>query len=100
VARRLTKSEIKKLAQLGVKIETFYACIRISNGHGSRNRSTGKFFILQARPITALPRPLKVSGAMRMIVPMLAEMWPCVPIAGRDDFYGAVERSIGNLLTA
>ncbi len=98
----LPKSEIKKLAQLGVKIETFYRKYQdIEWAWIKETRTTGKFFILQARPITALPRPLKVTGAMRLIVPMLAEMWPVRPYPlDVTTFTGAVERSIGNLLTA
>ena len=98
----LPKSEIKKLAQLGIKIETFYRMHQdIEWAWIKESRTTGKFFILQARPITALPRPLKVSGAMRLIVPMLAEMWPVRPFPlDMTTFTGAVEHSIGNLLSA
>src|SRR5258707_12008453 len=37
---------------------------------------SGRFLILQARPMTALPEPLKVklSRPMRQVMPMLAEM--------------------------
>ncbi len=98
----LPKSEIKKLAQLGIKIETFYRMHQdIEWAWIKETRTTGKFFILQARPITALPEPLKVNGAMRLIVPMLAEMWPVRPYPlDMTTFTGAVEHSIGNLLAA
>ena len=39
----------------------------------------GKLFILQARPMTALPEPIQVSGPIRMVMPMLVEMWPTRP---------------------
>ena len=91
---------ISKLSQLGIAIERHYgvpqdiewACVQDEN-------QRGKFFILQARPMTALPEPLKVTGPMRLIVPMLAEMWPTRPYPlDMTTFTGAVERAIGNLL--
>jgi phosphoenolpyruvate synthase/pyruvate phosphate dikinase len=93
---------IRKLSQLGIAIERHYGVpqdIEWAWVQGENQR--GKFFILQARPMTALPEPLKVSGPMRLIVPMLAEMWPTRPYPlDMTTFTGAVERAIGNLLVA
>jgi pyruvate,water dikinase len=60
---------------------------------------TGRFFILQARPMTALPEPLKISRPMQLVMPMLAEMWPTRPYPlDITTFTGAVEQAIGNFL--
>jgi pyruvate,water dikinase len=49
--------------------------------------------------MTALPKPLKVSGPMRMVIPMLAEMWPTRPYPlDVTTFTGTLERAVGNLL--
>jgi pyruvate,water dikinase len=59
----------------------------------------GRLFILQARPITALPEYLKVSKPMQLVIPMLAEMWPERPYPlDMTTFTGALERAIGNFL--
>src|SRR5512138_203033 len=50
--------------------------------------------------MTALPVPVKVSGPMRLVIPMLAEMWPSRPYPlDMTTFTGAIEGAIGNLLT-
>ncbi|HEX9870904.1 MAG TPA: PEP-utilizing enzyme, partial [Candidatus Tectomicrobia bacterium] len=60
---------------------------------------TGQVIILQARPMTALPEPLKAGGPMRLVIPMLAEMWPARPYPlDVTTFTGAVERAIGDFL--
>ncbi len=51
--------------------------------------------------MTALPEPLKikVSGPMRMVLPMLAEMWPVRPYPmDMTTFTGVLERAVGNFL--
>lgn len=91
---------IRKLSQLGIAIERHYGVPQdIEWAWLQDETKLGKFLILQARPMTALPEPLKVSGPMRLIVPMLAEMWPTRPYPlDMTTFTGAVERAIGNLL--
>lgn len=59
----------------------------------------GRLFVLQARPMTALPAPLKLSGPLRLIVPMLVEMWPARPYPlDMTTFTGALAREMGRLL--
>jgi len=96
----LSPSEVRSLTKLGIEIERHFgapqdiewACIK----DGTKS---GKFLILQARPMTALPKPLKVTGPMRMVIPMLAEMWITRPYPlDVTTFTGTVERAIGNLL--
>jgi phosphohistidine swiveling domain-containing protein len=96
----LSHQAIRKLSELGIAIERQYGAPQdiewawVKNGN-----KNGKFLILQARPMTALPEPLKVSGPMRLVVPMLAEMWPTRPYPlDMTTFTGAIERAIGNLL--
>ena len=91
---------IRKLSKLGVEIERHYGMPQdiewawIQNG--SRN---GTFLILQSRPMTALPEPIHISGPMRLVIPMLAEMWPTRPYPlDMTTFTGAIERAIGNFL--
>ncbi len=96
----LSPQAIRKLAQLGIEIEHHYGTPQdIEWAWVQDTTKMGKFLILQARPMTALPEPLKVSGPMRLIVPMLAEMWPTRPYPlDMTTFTGTVERAIGNLL--
>jgi len=91
---------IRKLSQLGIAIERHYGTPQDMEWAWVQDKTkTGKFLILQARPMTALPEPLKVSGPMRLIVPMLAEVWPTRPYPlDMTTFTGTVERAIGNLL--
>ncbi|HLO13186.1 MAG TPA: PEP-utilizing enzyme, partial [Anaerolineales bacterium] len=91
---------IRKLSQLGIAIERHYGTPQDIEWAWVQNETKmGKFFILQARPMTALPEPLKISGPMRMVVPMLAEMWPTRPYPlDMTTFTGTIERAIGNLL--
>ena len=96
----LPSPAIRKLSQLGTLIERHYGAPQdIEWAWLNDGTKTGRFLILQARPMTALPKPLKVSGPMRLVVPMLAEMWPTRPYPlDVTTFTGAVERAIGNLL--
>ncbi len=88
------------LSQIGIDIERHYGAPQdIEWAWLQDNSQKGNFYILQARPMTALPEPLKVSGPMRLVVPMLAEMWPNRPYPlDMTTFTGTVERAIGNLL--
>lgn len=96
----LTSQAIRKLSRLGIDIENHYGSPQdIEWAWVQDDTELGKFFILQARPMTALPELIKVSRPMRMVVPMLAEMWPTRPYPlDMTTFTGAIERSIGNLL--
>jgi pyruvate,water dikinase len=98
----LSPSAIRKLAQLGLKIEAHYGRPQdIEWAWVQGDSKIGKFHILQSRPMTALPEPLKVSGPMRQVLPMLAEMWPTRPYPlDMTTFTGAIERAIGQLLVA
>jgi len=92
---------IHKLSQLGIDIERHYGSPQdIEWAWVKDETKTGRFFILQARPMTALPEPLPpVSGPMRMIIPVLAEMWQTRPYPlDTTTFTGTVERAIGNFL--
>jgi len=92
----LSPSMVRDLASLGIQIERHYGAPQDIEWAWVRGR---KFFILQARPITALPKPLRITGPMRMVIPMLAEMWPARPYPlDMTTFTGAIERAIGNLL--
>jgi pyruvate,water dikinase len=91
---------IHRLSQLGMNIERHYGTPQDIEWAWIKDKTkTGRFFILQARPMTALPEPLRVRGPMRLIIPMLAEMWPIRPYPlDMTTFTGAVERAIGNFL--
>jgi rifampicin phosphotransferase len=93
---------IHKLSQLGIDIERHFGVPQdIEWAWIQDNTKVGKFYILQSRPMTALPEPIKVSGPMKMVIPMLAEMWPTRPYPlDMTTFTGAIERAIGNLLVA
>ena len=93
---------VLKLSQLGVDIERHYGVPQdIEWAWIKGNTKVGRFYVLQSRPMTALPEPLKVSGPMRMVIPMLAEMWPTRPYPlDMTTFTGTIERAIGNLLVA
>ena len=98
----LSDVAVRELARLGLAIEQHYATPQDIEWAWTRDgTNTGKFSILQARPMTALPEPLKtrVSGPMRMVLPMLAEMWPMRPYPlDMTTFTGELERAIGNFL--
>ncbi len=98
----LSVQAILKLSQLGVDIERHYGVPQDIEWAWIQDRTNvGKFYILQSRPMTALPEPLKVSGLMRKVVPMLAEMWPTRPYPlDMTTFTGTIERAIGKLLVA
>jgi len=85
---------------LGIAIERHYATPQDIEWAWLKDKmKTGKFLILQARPMTALPEPLKISPVLRRIVPMLAEMWPMRPYPlDMTTFTGTLERAVGNLL--
>ncbi len=96
----LPSSTIRKLAQLGLRIERHYGTPQdiewawVRDAAGLEN-----LFVLQARPMTALPESIKTSGPMRLVIPMLAEMWPERPYPlDSTTFTGAVESAIGDLL--
>jgi phosphohistidine swiveling domain-containing protein len=99
-AATLAPQAIRKLAQLGIAIERHYGAPQdIEWAWVQDVTKMGKFHILQARPMTALPEPLKVRGPMRLVIPMLAEMWPTRPYPlDMTTFTGAIERAIGNFL--
>jgi rifampicin phosphotransferase len=93
---------MKILSQLGIEIERHFGSPQdIEWAWTKDNTKTGRFYILQSRPMTALPEAIKVSGPMRMVIPMLAEMWPTRPYPlDMTTFTGTIERAIGNLLVA
>jgi pyruvate,water dikinase len=96
----LAAQQVQKLSQVGIDIERHYGAPQdIEWAWINDKNERGKFFILQARPMTALPEPIKVSGPLRIVVPMLAEMWPTRPYPlDMTTFTGAVERAIGSFL--
>jgi pyruvate,water dikinase len=96
----LSPSEVRSLTKLGIQIERHFGAPQdIEWAWVKDEMKPGKFLILQARPMTALPKPLKVTGPMRMVIPMLAEMWITRPYPlDVTTFTGTVERAIGNLL--
>jgi pyruvate,water dikinase len=96
----LPPQAIRKLSQFGIAIEQHYGSPQdIEWAWVEDQTKAGGFFILQARPMTALPEPLKVSAPMRMVIPMLAEMWTMRPYPlDMTTFTGAIDRAIGNLL--
>ena len=98
----LPPQAVLKLSQLGIDIERHFGSPQdIEWAWIQDNTKVGKIYILQSRPMTALPEPLKVSGPMRMVIPMLAEMWPTRPYPlDMTTFTGTIERAIGNLLVA
>lgn len=98
----LTLPAIRNLTKLGIQIELHFGAPQdIEWAWIQDNTEVGKFYILQARPMTALPEPLKVSRPMKMVIPMLAEMWPTRPYPlDMTTFTGTIERAIGNLLAA
>lgn len=93
---------IPVLSRLGMDIERHYGVPQdIEWAWINDHSKTGKFSILQARPMTALPELPKLSGPMRLVIPMLAEMWPTRPYPlDMTTFTGAIEQAIGNLLVA
>ncbi len=96
----LSSYAVQNLSKLGKQIERHYGTPQDIEWAWIKNGTkAGKFLILQARPMTALPNPLKVTGPMRMVIPMLAEMWITRPYPlDITTFTGTVERAIGNLL--
>ncbi len=96
----LSPSALRNLSRLGLRIEKHYGAPQdIEWAWIKDGTEAGTFLILQARPMTALPKPLKVSGPMRMVIPMLAEMWPTRPYPlDITTFTGTLERAVGNLL--
>ena len=99
-APALPPQAVSTLAQVGIRIERHYGTPQDIEWAWIQNDSkTGTFYILQSRPMTALPEPLNISGPMRLVIPMLAEMWPTRPYPlDMTTFTGAIERAIGNLL--
>jgi len=91
---------LHELAQLGARIERLFGSPQDIEWAWVRDgMEKGEIFVLQARPMTALPEPIKAGGPMRLIIPMLAEMWPDRPYPlDVTSFTAAVEAAIGNLL--
>lgn len=91
---------VSKLAQVGMEIERHFGVPQdIEWAWLQDHARAGTLYILQSRPMTALLEPVKVSGPMRLILPMLAEMWPTRPYPlDMTTFTGTIERAIGNLL--
>lgn len=100
VTAALPPAALRKLAQLGIAIERHYSAPQdIEWAWVADQTKAGRFLILQARPMTALPAPLKISAPMRMVIPMLAEMWPVRPYPlDVTTFTGVLERAVGNFL--
>ena len=98
----LPAQAILKLSHLGIDIEQHFGVPQdIEWAWTKDNSNAGNLYILQSRPMTALPEPIKVSGPLRMVIPMLAEMWPTRPYPlDMTTFTGTIERAIGSLLTA
>jgi pyruvate,water dikinase len=96
----LPSSVVRQLARLGLRIERHFGMPQDIEWAWVRSLTeTGQVFILQARPMTALPEELKTSGLMRFVIPMLAEMWPVRPYPlDVTTFTGAIEGAIGNFL--
>ncbi|HET9912468.1 MAG TPA: PEP/pyruvate-binding domain-containing protein [Anaerolineales bacterium] len=96
----LPPQAMRRLVKLGIDIEHHYGSPQdIEWAWINDETPTGRFFVLQARPMTALPEPLDVSGPMRLVVPMLIEMWPMRPYPlDMTTFTAAVERAIGSFL--
>jgi pyruvate,water dikinase len=98
----LPLQSIAQLSKLGKDIEHHYGVAQDIEWAWLQDGSkTGKFYVLQSRPMTAVPKPLKLGGPMRLVLPMLAEMWPTRPYPlDMTTFTGAIERAISNLLAA
>jgi rifampicin phosphotransferase len=98
----LSRGAARSLAALGLRIERRFGAPQDIEWAWERNgRGPGRPLILQARPMTALPEPLQMSAAMRMLAPMLVEMWPVRPYPlDVTTFTGAIEEAIGRLLSA
>ncbi len=96
----LSAGAVRQLADMGMRIEQHYGAPQdIEWAWIQDGAQAGKFVILQARPITALPEPVKLSGPAQMLIPILAEMWPERPYPlDLTTFTGAVEQAIGHLL--
>ena len=91
---------LRELTRLGIAIERHYVAPQDIEWAWIRDGAkAGRLFILQARPMTAIPEPLKVSKPMQLVIPMLAEMWPERPYPlDMTTFTGALEGAIGNFL--
>src|SRR5215216_1325007 len=97
----LAPKALRKLSTLGIHIERHFGAPQDIEWAWVQDhtKKVDKFYILQSRRMTALPEPIKVSGPMKMVIPMLAEMWPTRPYPlDMTTFTGAIERAIGNLL--
>jgi rifampicin phosphotransferase len=96
----LSPSEVRNLARLGKQIEQHFGTPQdVEWAWIKDGTKTGKILILQARPMTALPKPMKLTAPTRMVIPMLAEMWITRPYPlDVTTFTGTIERAIGNLL--
>ena len=100
IGAALSPSAVRNLARLGKRIEQHFGTPQdVEWAWIKDGTKRGKFLILQARPMTALPKPIKLTAPMRMVIPMLAEMWTVRPYPlDMTTFTGTIERAIGNLL--
>ncbi len=96
----LTDAQILELARVCERIARHFGAPQdIEWAWVSSVSKAGQFFILQARPMTALPEPLKITAPMRRIAPLIAEMFPVRPYPlDVTTFTGALERLMGGLL--
>ncbi len=91
---------VRRLARLGLAIERHYRSPQdIEWAWQADSAKNGHFYVLQARPVTALPKPVKLRFPVPQLVPMLVEMLPERPYPlDMTTFTPAVEKGIGNLL--
>ena len=96
----LPDQAVRRLAQLGEQIQKHFGAPQDIEWAWIKDAGkNGRFFILQARPMTALPLNEKINPAMRIVIPMLIEMWPERPFPlDVTTFTGGLERAIGSLL--
>ncbi len=99
-APALPMPAVRQLALLGLAIENHYRSPQdIEWAWQADSTNVGRLFVLQSRPMTALPKLIKVNPVMRQVIPMLIEMLPERPYPlDMTTFTTAVERAIGNLL--
>lgn len=96
----LSPLAVRSLTKLGKRIEHHFGVPQdIEWAWMGDGTEAGHVWILQARPMTALPEPLRVTGPMRIVIPMLAEMWQVRPYPlDVTTFTGTLERAVGSFL--
>lgn len=101
-AAALPAPALIELAKVGIAVERHLSGPQdIEWAWAKDGNEIGNLFVLQARPITALPEPIRVEGAARRLIPILAEMWPSRPYPlDVTTFTAAAERAIGHLLVS